>query len=320
MDTEDADIDPELREQRLPRSQRLDVQPYRPDGGLPPLGMILALLITLALAIAVGRILSWVLQWLYIVLLFPFLAGMAVGGFGVFAIQVAKVRNALFASLVGLFAGFLCMAAMHYTDYERFQNTMELKPKRKIVVGVRIKPGDENLGFLEYVDRKAEKGVVIRIFGWPWNLGYYGSYFYWGLETLLAAWAARAMMATSTRAPFCKICLRWKVEHKLARLNLAPETAEDTVKRGELVRLADRWSPGSTGPIYLTIWSCPSCREYSTVDVRLVDIRPNAQGIPQPRLLVFATYPGEALPILEDLFGHRRKVARGEGDEEAEEG
>jgi hypothetical protein len=303
MDPEIPDLDPELKDRPLPEGLRLEAQPYRPDNGFTPFGAILVVALSILAAIVLGRLLSLANnQWFYIIVLFPFLAGFLVGKCGTFAIQERKVRNALFSGLVGLGAGALCMAAMHYFDYLRFHEIMEQKPTQKIVAGVRIKAGDKDLGFLDYVDRKADKGVVVRLFNWHANLGNVGSYIYWVCELLLAGAAAMALMASATRRPFCVLCGEWKEKRRLGRLTLAPETAQDILRRGELVRLADGGISRDRGPIALTAWSCPKCREESTVDVKLDESFRNEQGTAQTRQLAFVTFPGAALPILEKLF------------------
>jgi hypothetical protein len=296
----------------LDPSLRLDTAPFRPDGGCPPLGYALALGLALAGAVGMGYAASFLRQWVYIIILFPLLMGLGVGFLGSVGTEVGKVRNPFLAGLAGLFAGAAAPVAMHYFDYERLlerareQNAarqLEVKAEKNGNVRlVRGKAFDKNTSFLGYLDFMAEKGVNIHLRRAKFNLGYYGSYAYWGMELLLAGGFALYLMASTAGGPFCVRCRTWKTERELGTLTLDADTAARVFTEGEVVRLADPAFHRGDGQIKVKVSACPHCGPDAPVEVRLDHVFKNPKGEEKTKELAHQTYPGEAMPVLESLF------------------
>jgi hypothetical protein len=99
-----------------PATPRFDTEPFRPEGGIPPLGLVLTMGGSLLSALLIGSVVGYVAQWLYLVLLFPAAMGLGVGAATSFAVKRGKVRNPLIAGLAGGIGGALVMLSMHYEE------------------------------------------------------------------------------------------------------------------------------------------------------------------------------------------------------------
>jgi hypothetical protein len=279
---------------------RFDTAPYQPDGGCPASGFLIAAITSLLGAVVCAWLVSFVKQWLYLIVLFPLALGLAVGVAGNFGVRRGKVRNGLCAGLLGLVAGCLAMTAVHYFDYQRVLN--ELEQKNPVARQAMI---DLGFTFFKFVDMRAHDGVRIGKVGRGkdrgMNLGYVGSYIYWSLEMLGAGVVALALMYGTARAPFCNVCNTWKVERKLGQVAMPARQVEQAIVSGEIVRLADADFGDLKGQLVIKAAVCPNCGSDAPVDVRLEEIVVNAKGEQKATELAHVTYPGPALAVLESL-------------------
>lgn len=275
---------------------RFEVQPYTPDGNFPPLGLALTLGGGLAVAVLVGFLASFIGQWFYLVVLFPFLIGLALGGAGVAFIKVGRLRNPLLAGIAAVLSGVMAMGTMHYFNYQR---TLDAVMKRLPIDRNEL---ESRLSFAKYMDIRATEGVTIGRAAHNdkgMNLGYVGSYLYWLAEVILVAGLAWAMMRKTAAAPFCVGCNTWKNERRLAEMTVpAEDMAVQAVNEGELIRLLQCGEPIRTAGLVVKAAVCPSCGEEGEVDITLDRLTKNAKGEWTATTLTRVTYPGEVLSFL----------------------
>lgn len=317
-------------EVRLP--QTFPVQPYVPDGGMS-LGGALQLVGTLGLAgIILGGIASYISRFFYLVLLFPIGIGLLLGWVGGRCIRAFKIRRPLTCGAAGFVAGCLAMLSLHYFDYRHFETTLaeeaggDLELLRTIARNaeeIKAHPSDipeeersdvlEFIGELEkdpqlrrallvdslasYIDFAAHEGVELkRGAGNGINLGYWGSYIYWGLEALIVAGIAFGLMQGAAAEPFCGDCLVWKRSETWGPLS-HPEAVEHSLREGRIERF--EFDPAAAGPqVEVTVYRCPTCEEGGDLDVRVERLTRNSKGEVQRTRTLQATYPAEAYAAL----------------------
>lgn len=287
------EVPPPVPEMPAPR---FEVSPFQPDGGAPPGGLALLLGGMLMAAVVLGFLTSMIAQWFYLVLVFPFGLGMALGAAGAVLVYKGRIRNPMLACLAGLLGGVLLMGSMHYFDYIRLQRKMQAA-----LGGAAVNLN--GFTFLHYIDFMAKQGVTIGKVGQknPINLGYYGSIIYWAVEAAIVAGCAAAMTRSRTFEPYCSACGVWKEEKPLVTLAGADSAAATAaVLSGELARiLPHSLSPQPTG-LLVKVAACPHCGADGTVDVQLANLAANDKGEVSTKKLAQVTYPGAMLTCLEE--------------------
>lgn len=275
--------------------------PYRPEGGMSLTRLPLFLGFVGLGGAGLGALASALGQVCYLVLIYPLALGLALAALTVLLGHFCHVRSPLVAGLVALGGGLLALLAMHTLDYRRTLKLAESTPlqlpedmSRRLEVSA---------GFLDYLDAVASKGLTIsgRETGGI-NLGYTGTYFYWGLEVLLVTVIAAIGGATGARAPFCSCCWHWKKERFLGTMADGGKEQQRQLNRGDLGAMRC-WQPAlASGELALTAAVCPCCSREAPIDLK---IERNPRGRREPtstNLPLHFTYPGEALPVLEQLF------------------
>jgi hypothetical protein len=282
--------------------QRFDVTPFRSDGATPPAGVGLTLLYTVGAALAVGMIVSYLHQWIYLVLIFPLLMGGLVGAATAGGIRMGKVRSALLAGFIGLAGGALVMLVSYYADYR-----LALQQLARLFPGAQF----DDVTFLKFMDVRATEGVAIGKVGGGdkgMNLGYVGSYIYWLVEIGCAAAIAFSIARLPASLPFCTGCQGWKESHELGAALLPPTAAVDLMNQGEIHRFLDP-SLATGTPVAFKAHTCQNCGEESTVEINLRELTVNAKGEQKERDLGTWTYPGHSLPVWHQLFDTFRVTA-----------
>lgn len=276
--------------------QQFDAARFHPDGGVPIGGALLSILLSFAAAVAVGMLVSFIHQWFYLVVLFPIGMGLAVGLAGCFSVSFGNVRSGFFAGLVGLLAGILVMMTAHYGDYLRFLGQVQQQ-----FPGVQ-----DQISFAKFIDLQATEGVSIGRIGRGAdrgiNLGYVGSFIYWGVEILFAAGLAMFMMKSPTGDPFCTSCQRWKTPLHLGSKDVAPDHAEKALNRGEIQHLLEGDLPPGESMTF-TAYRCNGCPERGTIEIKVQHTTENAKGEKTVREVGTWSYPAESLPTWLQLFG-----------------
>lgn len=321
----------------LPSNARFDAAPYVPDGGFSVLGMAM-LFLGLALAgILLGVITFFISKLIYFILIFPMLIGFALGGIGAFLVKRGKIRSPWVAGVAGLLAGILAMLTVHYLNYRQFMDEREEalagnlimknagKQGRNLMVNLAVPAGPERdrikreldvESFPEYIDFAAHEGVTIQHGAGRqggMNLGYYGTYIYWIVETLIVAGIVFAMTRKPAQEPFCTLTNEWKVarcgDNFLVPIEIGSATAATALKEGDLGKLAEikaqgANSTGQTEPVRLYVLASTNHFEQCMLEAKLVKFVAGKQGQQEEKELALATYPSSALPSFEKFCSY----------------
>lgn len=302
--------------------------PYRADGGCSMTGLVTLSMAASLAAIVIGLLAGFVSQWFYLVNLFPILMGGAIGVAGSFGVKKGKVRMPLVCGGTGFLAGCLSVLAMHYYEYHSFENALQKVPDGVRMVAKNfdkfqasrdelppeIKQLVEEIGkdqetrqalaistFTEHLDFKAKQGVTISKRGKNGiNLGYTGSYIYWGIELLVIAGIAFLIMNVTADEPFCSECENWKVSEPLGSFGAIAADAKQMLVSGNLPELSANIQ--ATGDLVASLFQCPNCKANAPVEVQFEQVSVNAKGETSKSTICTVTYPGEAVPVLSELF------------------
>jgi hypothetical protein len=298
---ENPELQPEPRPETTNQAAglRFETTPFQPDGGWTPGGASRVFIAALVAGLGLGWLASLIGQWFYLIVIFPALLGGGVGLAGRWANQRAKVRNPPVAGVVGLVAGCTAMLFVHFFDYHRFLRHLD-----EVQPGMRAQWEDAGLNFFTFMDAQAQQGVQIGRAGHGdkgMNLGYIGSWIYWGVEMLIVAGAACGILVASAREPFCTQCASWKKTRQLGRLRIPSDRAVQILTSGEIVQLAEHSFGHAAGPLVIRVAECPNCGTEAPVEVLVSEVTKNAKGQEKVKELARVTYPGEAVPVLDAL-------------------
>ncbi|MFT3878792.1 MAG: hypothetical protein QM703_03915 [Gemmatales bacterium] len=161
--------------------------------------------------------------------------------------------------------GILAMMTVHFLDYRHFINEREEllavnplmknagKGGRELWVNLNAPPGAERDllkrhlavdSFFDYIDFAAHEGVTIQHGAGRqggMNLGYYGTYIYWLVETLIVAGIVFGMTRRPAQEPFCHLTNEWKTakcgDNFFVPIEVGSTTAATALKEGELGKL-----------------------------------------------------------------------------------
>src|SRR5262245_20317576 len=117
------------RSRPLDPALRFDAVPCERPWTLPILGVLLAVVFGGAGAVGVGWVFSWLRQWFYIGLIFPVLIGLGAGIGVLIGIYIGRLRHPPLAGVIGVAAGALAYAAMHYYDCVRVADKLEAQAR-----------------------------------------------------------------------------------------------------------------------------------------------------------------------------------------------
>jgi hypothetical protein len=261
-------------------------KPYESDGGFSLIGLFLTIAIGVTVALVMGLTAGIVGQFVYAVLVFPLGIGLAVGGALFWAIQHTKIRTPWVCGAAGLVAGVVAVTTMHYFNYLYFHQEMgqaafEEQALRQDIANTRdplerevlrevlaeyeadseVLSAKQVSSFTSYIDWSARQGVSIsrtRSQSKGLNLGYTGTYAYWGGEAVIVAVIAATLARRRASAPFCVKCDMWKAVRELGSLHAGRKAVDELVQSG---RLADLPAiVGTAGEeVATSVWECPSC-------------------------------------------------------------
>jgi hypothetical protein len=308
------------RVQEALRMSRFAPEVYRSDGGFSAGGLPILLLSMWGAALALGWLASFIGQWFYLILLFPLGIGLGLVGVGVIVGRLTKMRSPALAALVGLISGIVAIVSMHYFNYQRNyhdpdrQKLLSWAPVlENLPAGVRepkvaeaqaaLKQAREAESFLGYLNLEATLGVTISHRGQGgFNIGYTGTWIYWGLELFGVAVMATLGLMGGAMAPFCSTCNEWKEERPLGMLSRQGVDVPALLSSGELDALKAHCSAVVGTDLLLSVSACGSCRGNSPIAVKLEELSKNDKGELVKNEVVHLTYPGEALAEFEAMF------------------
>jgi hypothetical protein len=133
------------------------------------------------------------------------------------------------------------------------------------------------------------------------NLGYTGSWIYWGIELLIVAGITFALVYDSTSQPYCRKCQRWKTPRVLGHLRGQPAETTTALREGNLSPITANQSGDDPRNLRVTVACCDACAGQSPIDLKLEQITPTKDG-EQTKTLTHLTYPPHALPTIASLF------------------
>jgi hypothetical protein len=297
---------------------RFATEPYRAARHSTHFGLVMLLVVAGAAAVGVGVLAAWLAQWIYVVVFFPLGIGLLVGVCGLVGVRTGRIADPLLAGSIGFVGACLALVTMHYGEYDRWLDTREARQ-----AGFREQWRKQDAGFMDYVDLRAVAGVKVpgRRGRGEINLGYTGSYIYWGAEFLLAGALSCWLMWQAAAKPFCTQCQSWTEIRSLGRTNAPALPTRDALVSGELTRLAETNFADAYGRLKIQVAVCPRCGPEAPVDVQLQEIGKDKKGNDTYTELAYVTYPGEALQVFEELVrpadGNNRDTE--EQQEEVEE-
>jgi hypothetical protein len=183
---------------------------YKPSGKVPIGGFLLLLIATLIGSIVTGLILFAVEYYLnlYLVFVFPILAGFIAAAFMMAAIQVGKIRNRWVPFLLGILGALLLYSTYHFAGYYiGFRGVIQEEVRQELTQEELTELTDEILedeygypGFRGYMEYLTESGMNIsRTLSASSSSGIdlvgSGVWIYFGLELLIIM----LVMAFATR-------------------------------------------------------------------------------------------------------------------------
>jgi len=316
-----------LLEPHSPTFTTFPVRPYASDGGFRVGGMV-ALMIGLAVAGAtLGVVTHFVAKAFYLILIFPVGIGCVLGGVGLYLIKRGHIRDPMLAAFAGLLGGIFAMFVMHYASYYEFRRDVTPEIPAKVMalsdedlasMHPDTKDGEESLaviraarGFPAFMALRAHQGVeVSHNGGTPLNIGYIGSLIYWLVEIAIVAGLALAIMNESAREPYCVPCESWKKAAPLGTGRGDKSLAKSGVESGDPAQVAAGVASRERADTYVLSRSvCPACAgERSSIDVKLVEVIPQKKGAPKTKTIAHASWPREALPVLERAVQTTRRA------------
>ncbi|MEZ6064274.1 MAG: hypothetical protein R3B90_00875 [Planctomycetaceae bacterium] len=165
-----------------------------------------------------------------------------------------------------------------------------------------------------YLDHAAHQGVELKRGaqqGNGANLGYTGSIIYWGIEALIVAGMAFAVMKDTAGQPFCGECESWKVAASWGPMT-SPNEVRTALEQGRLE--AFPYDPtSSAGVVYTEAYRCPNCDD-GDIAVKLEQVTLNSKGEPQRKLLTQVSYPQDAWGALRAACSPPRPQIAGKAD------
>lgn len=319
---------------------------YKSDGGFTLKGLVTLTTLSCLTGAAVGLLAGLISQWFFMVLLFPLGMGLIIGAAGNVGVKAGKVRMPLVCGTAGFLGGCVAVAAMHGCEYYQFERELsevppEIRmlarnfdqlqqqkleqPVQEVLAELAKDPAARQAlavnGLFSFIDLKAKQGVEIssgRGGGKGMNLGYVGSYIYWGFELLLIAGVAFSMMRGAAAEPFCAGCGSWKTS-SVAGAFLGPASnLKESLEQGDLTGIHSQ--AGVAGDnVVATVFQCPQCGPDAPIEVRFDKVTINAKGEASTKPLCTATYPGEALEPMTQLFAAAQAKAEPPEVESVEE-
>ncbi|MES2793158.1 MAG: hypothetical protein V4719_26340 [Planctomycetota bacterium] len=303
---------------------------YQSDGGFSLGGLIKLTAISCLTGAVVGLLAGFISQWFFLVLVFPLGMGVLIGAAGAAGVKAVKVRMPLVCGAAGFMGGCVAVAAMNGWQYYQFERELSIVPPeirmlarnfdklqpqlkeldppvQEILNNLADNPeGREALavnGILDFIDLQARRGVELnRAKGGKngLNLGYIGSYCYWGFELLLIAGIAFSIMRGAAAEPFCAGCEQWKTSSVAGSFLGPAKRLRDSLELGDLAGISSQVGQGDK--LVATVFHCLQCGPESPIDIRFEKVKIDGKGNVTRKTFCTATYPGDAIEPVTQLF------------------
>ncbi len=300
---------------------RVAVAPYKSDGQYDLSG---AIMLISAMALAggiVGVAAHYVEKIFWLIIVFPVLIGLAMGLVGTNMVKRAHLRNPMIGVLAGLLGGITAMGTMHYLDFEEYRS--KLNANENVILLKKLPPAEleqviaeskepamlratleATASFKRFMDFEAMTGVEISNHGSsPMNLGYYGSYIYWGVEVLIVMGIAVATLRSECARPYCAACREWKKQTTLGGFSGMSTDASKALSDGDVAGLQACGPTPELTHLVLYDNTCPACNgRQSPSDLKLVHFSKQKNGKKSETTIKHISWPGEATAVVRSLF------------------
>lgn len=252
------------------------VQPFTGVPGGTPTGAVVAIVIGAIGAVPLGIVTAFIEQFLWFVLLFAALYGLALGGVTGAGAWLARYRVKSGAYAAGAVVGLIGLFTLHYSSYR---------------IAVVNNPQIGFFSFWEFLDLRCEAGTKVGGI----ELGYVGSVIYWLAEGLVAVLTSAGTAAWAVNRPFCAGCNTWKEKRTLGTFKINGPLALEAVAAGRPEAVA---APAvADDKVTLSLYECPRCRPTGGVEVETVCVRGTGQQAATVKLCL--SYPGDATAAFE---------------------
>lgn len=321
----------EVSQPRLPSSDSFDVRPYRPDGGFSLSGLVILTLVTCLAGALSGLLAGFIGHYFFVIVLYPIVMGFVIGAAGAFGVRAGRVRMPVVCGTAGLLGGCVAVLAMHGVAYYMFEDQWKNVPPEIRQVARNLPQARANLkafpadiqdainklakdeetrralavdGLASFIDYRAHQGVEIGRMvrrRRPTNLGYVGSYVYWGVELLLIAGLAFVVMQGAAAEPYCARCDNWKTAVPAGTFYGATKGVREALESGDPAAIMPHVEVTGT-KMKASIFTCRQCEGQAEIDVRIEWVTIDDKGEESPSTLCTVTYPGESLGLVREVF------------------
>lgn len=249
-------------------------------------GVILLFGAALLAGIVIGGIASVISNFIYLVLIFPVIMGMAAGYVIKSVVISEKIRTPFVVVLTGLFATLIVYGSMHFFDYLQFRINLakelqaqyfdeygESAPRENVqaFIDYVLAQKTGSSGFLGFILLEAQSGVSLSQVG-PGsmpndegiNLGSF-TWLYWLVEMGFIAWPSIDPAYHKSRELFCEHCNDWipQGDHIGGIQPAALHQATALIKSRDFVGLAKMLQYDTTLPsIEFYTRYCRSCTTF----------------------------------------------------------
>lgn len=198
---------------------------YRPSRKAPLSGLLLLILFVLVGGIVIGGILFAASRIIYLVVLFPVIAGFVAGTVMTVGVLQGKIRNPFIAIVFSLAMGIVIYGTYFYGKYLIFQqvayDTLVKQSGKNVDRATALdlfdklvlQPETGSTGFVGFVKFAAKAGIQISPVASSSSsttpLTGAGAYIYWGVEMAIIAVIAAGIAGTQARKPFSEDCNEW---------------------------------------------------------------------------------------------------------------
>jgi len=274
-------------------------------------GLLLLFVAVLVGGIVIGGVTSFIGRFIYLILVFPALMGLAAGLILKSIVVSQKIRSPLVVVAAGVFSAILIFASMHYFDYLKFRSDGAREIQAQVVAEYGEPAADEDVeayidyilveetgfpGFPGFFLLEAREGVSISEVGpasgsrSPLNLGMF-TWVYWLVELVFIGGAAIGTAYGKSKEMFCEHCDAWVPEgdHIGGLQPEAIDRAVELIKRRDFAGLAQLLRIDTTLPsVEFYTRTCRTCTTFPFYLTAFV-ISPGRQGQTQSKQLMVQT-------------------------------
>jgi len=249
-----------------------------------PLGSVALLFVAVLVAgVVVGGLASLVGRFIYLIIIFPVVMGMAAGFVIDKIVVTGKIRSIFVVVAAGIFAAVLIYGSMHTFDYFQFRSDAKKEIQKEVVAQYGQPAPEANVqafideylvketgspGLIGFILLEAKEGVSISHAtsgsGSGINLGAF-TWVYWLIELGIIGWMAVSIPIKSARNLFCEHCDAW-VAPGVHIGGVKPEAFKQTaelIQKGDFTGLTETLQKGIPMPsVEFYTRTCKTCNTF----------------------------------------------------------